>query len=134
MQTPTEMTKVEVKDDLGQVIEQGQKESLVREIEQYKKAIEQKKLDKEDYQRQADVAKRIREIQTANMRKLPDQIVWQFETIQEYWELQDKLQADKNRQENHMDKTRLERYDFEIKELERRISETQDALDKINNQ
>ncbi len=132
MQEPTEMTKVQIKDDLGATIEQGQRESLERETAQYLKAIETKKAEKADFQRQVDIAKRVRGLQINNLRKMPNHIVWKYEELPEFWELQDKLMADKHRQENHMDDAKLKRFDFEIEDLNKRLTETQDALTKIN--
>jgi hypothetical protein len=134
MQETTDMTKVEIKDDLGATIEKGQLESLSREMEQYKKAIETKKADKADFERQVVTAKRIREIQIANLRKVPQHIVWEYEKLPEFWELQEKLLADKHRSENFMDDSKLKRFDFEIEDITKRIAETQDAMDKINQQ
>jgi poly-gamma-glutamate capsule biosynthesis protein CapA/YwtB (metallophosphatase superfamily) len=134
MQEPTEMTKVQIKDELGATIEKGQIESLERESEQYKKAIEQKIKEKEDFTRQVLVAKRVRELQINNLKKVPEHIVWEYEKIPEFWELQTKLLSDKHRQENHMDDAKLKRYDFEIEDLNKRLAETQDALVKITTQ
>lgn len=134
MQESTEMTKVEIKDDIGQTIEQGQIESLTREIEQYKKALEGKKEDKADFERQVVTAKRVRELQLGNLRKVPHHIVWKYEELPEFWELQDKLMADKHRQENHMDDAKLKRFDYELEEITKRLAESEDALLKITKQ
>lgn len=133
-QEPTPMAAPQVGDDIGETIKQGQIDSLNRELKQYSEALEAKKKDKEDYTRQAETAKKIRAIQAAHFRKVPEHIQWEFEKVPEYWELQDKILADKHRQENHMDESTLKRYELEIEEISKRLADTQDALDKLTAQ
>lgn len=133
-QEPTEMAAPQINDDIGATIKQGQIDSLTRELKQYTDALEAKAKNKEDYMRQAETAKRVRDLQAKHFRKLPSQIQWEFETLPEYWELQDKLIADKHRQENHMDESTIKRFDYEIAELNKRIADTKDALDKLTAQ
>ena len=127
----TKMTPVEIKDDIGKQILAGQKESLTREIAQYEEAIVEKQKGRDNYEEQARIARRARELQAAGLRKVPEHVVWEYEKNPEFWECQDKLVAFKHRQENQLDESTLKRYDYEIEDLKKRIADSQDALDRL---
>lgn len=124
----TEIAPVEILDETGKTILQGQIQNCEREIAQFKAKLEEEKKSFENFKVQADLAEKVRQIQKAGFRKLPSQIQWQFEENPLYWELQDTLLAFKHRQERQVDESTLKRYEEVKKNLEESLKREEAKL------
>ena len=119
--------EVESQDDVEQV--KQQLTSAEREIEAFEKALESKKEGKERYIGQVARQKKIRELQIANYRKVEP--TFEFEKLDEYWELQVEELADKMREEEQVGKGTVERFDLEIEQIESTIENNKEKITRL---
>jgi len=127
-QEMTEIAPIEIKDETGKIILQGQMQNCEREIKQFEEKLVEAQKDIDNYKTQADLAAQVRALQKAGFRKLDAHLVWEFEKQPEYWELQDKLLAYKHREEEARDVGQLTRFEAVKKSVEESLEREQQKL------
>ena len=115
-------------DELGKLTAEQMKGKLEQDVTTLEKYLEQVKKDKANYEEQFEVDNAIWELIEAPgmLRKIEP--TFEFEKSDKYWELQEKKQYYRIRQDRAIGENQLKGYDYQVEELIKKLNAAKEKL------
>lgn len=124
---------VQIHDDIGEELIEGQRESIEVELKHFKEQLEEAKKTKARYEMLWELDKEIYEIrlQDGAQEKKPEHKEFVYEDNPRFWELVKKKVEIEYEQEKVKAQATLERFDYQIKQLNESIESSEKKLNEL---
>jgi len=120
-----------VEDEYSKDIIDGQVESIVGELTNFRDQRVKAIAGKERFLKQWDRDKELYKIMLDNFSMIPEKITMKYEQSPRYWELKTQQFEDKYAQDKHMTEAKLSDYDRQIEAFEMEIQTAEEKLREL---